>query len=231
MVNNVRIVLGMAVVATCLTGCQTPRSKDLPSGAAAYASFPPPNEVAPRDYMIGPFDVLNITVFKEPDLTFKELPVDASGNMLFPLIGSVHAGGKSATDLSREIAARLNERFLNNAQVSVVVASSVSQHVTVEGSVLEPGVYDIGGSTTLLEAVARAKSPTRTAKLDQVAVFRFVNGKRTGAIFNLDAIRNGYASDPALQGGDIVVVGFSALKGGFRDILNAAPFLGLFRAF
>eukprot|EP01035_Chromulina_nebulosa_P019692 gene19692-25612_t len=199
-------------------GCST----DRPSGKLSTTGFGPTvSPSAPRDesYKIGPLDTLSITVFKEPDLSFKELPVDASGSILLPLIGDVRAAGKSANQLSKEIAARLNERYLRNAQVSVIIATSESQHVTVEGSVTEPGVYAISGSSSLLQAIARAKSPTKTAKLDQIVVFRTINGQRFGAVFNLRDIRSGRADDPEIIGGDVVVVGFSSVKGVFRDLL------------
>lgn len=214
-----------------LGGCQT-ASTALPRGTNAYAVFPPATaDGERRDYHIGPLDVLSITVFQEPDLSFKETQVDASGSLLFPLIGDVRAAGKTANELSREIAAGLSQKYLVNPQVSVVVASSVSQRVTVEGSVAEPGVYEISGSSTLLEAVARAKSPTRTAKLDEVVVFRMVGGQRMGAVFNLAHIRAGRAPDPELLGGDVVVIGFSFVKGAFRDFLASAPLLAVFRPF
>lgn len=223
------VQLFLVAAALSLAACQP--TPDLPSGAAAYDIIPAPDADAAREYKIGPLDVLSVTVFQEPDLSFKELQVDASGNLLFPLIGDVRASGKSAAQLSREIATRLDQRYLINPQVSVVVASSVSQRVAVEGSVNEPGVYEISGSSTLLEAIARAKSTTRTAKLSQVVIFRIVDGQRMGAVFDLSMIRAGRAPDPELIGGDVVVVGFSFVKGAFRDFLTTAPFFNVFRPF
>lgn len=218
--------------AALVSGCSTPVSPSLPRAAAAYDVIPAASATQPeREYQIGPLDVLSITVFQEPDLSFKEIPVDASGNLSFPLIGDVHAAGKSAADLSHEIATRLDKNYLINAQVSVVVASSESQHVTVEGDVTEPGVYDINGSSTLLEALARAKSPTDVANLSQVVVFRIVDGRRMGAVFDVNKIRAGEMPDPELLGGDVVVVGFSGIKGAFRDFLKSAPLLYVFRYF
>jgi polysaccharide export outer membrane protein len=220
------------LVTVLLAGCQTTNvASRLPKGDEAYKSFPSPSGETISDYLIGPLDIISVTVFKEPDLSLKDLQVDASGNVSFPLIGDIRAAGKSAKDLSREIASRLNEQYFNQAQVSVVVTASISQHITVEGNVVQPGVYDVNGSQTLLQAIAQAKSPTRTARLDQIVVFRFIDGKRTGAVFNLKDIREGKAPDPALRGGDIVVVGFSGVKGAFRDFLTAAPIIGLFRVF
>lgn len=228
-ISSVVLSIGAAAL---VSGCSTPVSPSLPRAAAAYDVIPAAASNAPeREYQIGPLDVLSVTVFQEPDLTFKELQVDASGNLLFPLIGDVHAAGKSAADLSHEIADRLGRKYLINPQVSVVVVSSESQHVTVEGDVTEPGVYDINGSSTLLEALARAKSPTDVAKLDQVVVFRMVNGRRMGAVFDVNKIRAGEMPDPELLGGDVVVVGFSGIKGAFRDFLKSAPLLYVFRYF
>lgn len=219
-----------ALIALCLTaGCTKP---NLPSGPAAYTNFPAPNEdQGLRNYRIGPLDTLNITVFQEPDLTLKEVQVDAGGNLLLPLIGSVRAAGMTSGELSGEIAQRLESRFLENPQVSVIVASSVSQKVIVEGSVNEAGVYEIKGRTTLLEALAMAKGTNRVAALSEVVVFRNIKGERMGALFDVGKIRRGEADDPEILGNDTVVVGFSYLKGAWRDFLTTAPIIGAFSNF
>lgn len=219
------------MLAGSLAGCQTSPSPDLPRGAGAYEVIPPPSDGARPEYLIGSLDVLNVRVFQEPELSFEELQVDAAGNVVFPLIGKVRAGGRTASDFANEIAARLGQRYLVNPRVSVFIVSSVSQTVTVEGNVTEPGVYEIRGSATLLTALARAKSTTRVARLDEVVIFRTINGQRTGAVFNLADIRAGRAPDPELRGGDVVVVGFSFVKGAFRDFLTTAPFFSVFRNF
>ena len=225
-----RLTLAFVLLLTA-AGCAG-RPSVLPSGAEAYKVIPPEDpSTRLSDYRIGPLDVLSVTVFREPDLTLKELQVDAGGNLVFPLIGAVEASGKTANELSAELARRLDERYLRDPQVSVVVSASTSQRVTVEGSVNEPGVYELGGNATLLEALARAKSPTRTAALDQVVVFRREGDKRLGAVFDVRAIRDGRVADPRIRGGDTVVVGFSEVKGAFRDFLQTAPFLNLFRLF
>lgn len=204
----------------------------LPAGSAAYDVLPADSGALDDAYRISPQDVVSVTVFREPDLTFDRLTVDASGSMPFPLIGSVLAAGRSPTELADLLASRLNQRYLRNPQVTVNVVSSITQQVTVEGQVVTPGVYPISGRTTLLDAMALARSPTQTAKLDEIVVFRLVDGERLGAVFDLKAIRSGRAPDPRLQGGDRVVVGYSALKGAQRDFLQVAPlFLPLFAVF
>jgi polysaccharide export outer membrane protein len=202
---------------------------DLPHGTASYAVMPPPDpSQEAAAYRIGPLDVLKVTVFQEKDLSFDQIQVDASGNLAFPLIGTVHAAGDTALELSNEIARQLGRQYLVNPQVSVSVASSVSQNVTVEGDVKQPGVYAINGTETLLSALAQAQSPTDVAKLDQVVIFRNIDGKRAGAVFDVSAIREGRVPDPQVLGGDVIVVGFDQIKGAFRDLFKAAPFFYVF---
>lgn len=183
------------------------------------------------EYRIGVQDVISVRVFQEPDLTFEEIQVDASGTINYPLVGRTVAAGRTPFELSSAIQEALGTRFIRSPQVVVGVVQSAALRVTVEGSVEGPGVYEIAGTSTLLEAIARAKGPTRTAALDQVVVFRDIEGERAGAVFNLQDIREGKAPDPQIVGGDRIVVGFSALKGAYRDFIQAAPLFNVFARF
>lgn len=207
-----------------VTACSRP---DLPAGPEAYKVIPAAAALGSSqvDYKIGPLDELSITVFREPDLSLDEVPVDASGNIIFPLIGQLFVAGKTSTEISDMIRTRLGERFLVDPQVSVIVKSSVSQKVTVEGQVTEPGVFELQGQTTLLQALAMAKGPTRVAKLDQVIIFREMDGQRYAAMFNVDDIRKGRAADPQILGNDTVVIGLSGAKALYRDFMTVAPLL------
>lgn len=205
-------------------------TEGLPTGAAAYAVVPPAGSAAPiSDYVISPSDKLDITVFREPDLSLKDQTVDASGRLLMPLIGSIQVAGLTPTQLSAEIARRLNERFLVDPQVTVSVSEANSQLVTVEGEVKKPGLYPLRGQISLLDALAMSEGVTALAKLNQVVVFRDIDGVRNAAVFDLGAIRSGRSPDPMIQGKDRIVVGYSSLKGSIRDVLQASPFLAIFR--
>lgn len=222
------ILASIISVFMLLAGCAS--QGPLPANNPAFAAPSGPAAVQ-ADYVIGPLDKLAITVFQVPDLTLPSVQVDASGRINLPLIGAVQAGGKTAPQLSTEIAARLKENYLQSPQVSVLVAEATSQKITVEGAVIQPGVYDISGPTTLLQAVAMARGPDRVADLRRVAIFRTIDGKRAAAVFDLNAIRRGQAPDPAVAGNDVVVVQGSGAKSVWQDVIRAAPIIGVFRFF
>jgi polysaccharide export outer membrane protein len=179
---------------------------------------------------LAPTDVIRLQVLYEADLSAERLQVDAGGNVMVPLIGEVRAAGLTESELASVIRQRLSQ-FLKRPDVTVSLVTATRQRVVVEGFVTDPGVYDIGGSATLLEVLARAKSPNNRAALEQIVVIRMINGRRYGAVFDLTRIRAGVDPDPTILGGDRVVVGYSALRGAFRDILTAGPLLAIFQPF
>jgi polysaccharide biosynthesis/export protein len=130
-----------------------------------------------------------------------------------------------------DIAGRLGTQYLRNPQVSVVVLEAASQKITIDGAVTKPGVYEMRGTTSLLQAVAMAEGPTRVADLSKVAVFRTVDGQRSVALFDLGAIRQGRADDPAVRGDDIIVVDTSRMSAFMRDVIAALPGLSVFRPY
>ena len=131
-------------------------------------------------------------------------------------------------ELSADIASRLATRYLKNPQVAVSVKEPAPSYISVEGEVEKPGVYEIDGRTTLLAALARAESPTTTAKLNEIVVFRTINDQRMVARFNLKEIRVGLTPDPMILDGDVVMVGYSRSKGVWQDILKMAPIFNAF---
>jgi len=188
--------------------------------------------VAPAaEYRIGVGDKLDIRVFQVEDLSFEELVVDTSGNINLPLIGAVRGAGQTAGELSAEIAGRLTARYLRDPQVTVTVKEAASQKITVDGAVTKPGVYEMRGATSLLQAVAMAEGPTRVADLTKVAVFRSIDGRRSVALFDLSAIRQGRASDPQVLGDDVIVVDTSRLNSTLREVVAAIPALAAFAYF
>lgn len=224
MLRSFAALIGTALmIAACSSG---------PSGAAA-GSLPPPDAVRlaeAREYVIGPTDLLAISVFQADQLN-RDVQVDAQGRIDLPLIGAVTAAGKTARQLSAEIARSLEQKYLQSPQVSVQVKETGSQKVTVEGSVGAPGLYPITGKTTLLQAIAMARGPQRDANEKRVAIFRTVDNRRAVAVFDLTAIRKGAAEDPEVFGNDIVVVERSGVRSILQDVAGAMPIVGVFRWF
>lgn len=182
-----------------------------------------PRGVAQRPYRIGPFDKLDISVFGVEDLK-REIQADASGRVSFPLAGTIEAGGLTPPELATEITRRL-KTFVRDPQVTVNLKDSASSLVTVDGAVREPGLYPVIGRTTLVRAIASAKGLTETADVQHAVIFRTVNGKRYAALYSIRSIREGRYDDPEIFADDVVVVGESASRRFFRDLVAASPLL------
>lgn len=206
--------------ATVVQSAQTPAALQIP------ADFPQvPASASPIDYRVGALDKLNITVFQVKELTIDKLQVDAGGQILLPLIGSVIAKGKTTTELSAEITKRLAEHYLQSPQVSVTVEEAVSQKVSVEGAVTESGVFELKGRTSLLEAVARAKGFSKNANPHKVTIIRTVDGVPHAASFDLAKISAGKAQNPEVIGNDVVIVDGSQTKSVWRGLIESMPAL------
>src|ERR1051325_11317472 len=103
-----------------------------------------------QEYVIGPGDVLRITVWGHDDLT-KEYPVTLEGRVPFPLIGNVQAAGLTTTQLAKQLRDLLEKDYLVNPQVLVAVSQYLSSKVHVVGEAEKPGLLYLTGPTSLLE--------------------------------------------------------------------------------
>ena len=191
--------------------------------------LPPPTpelaQTSERPYLIGPFDKVEVDVYGVPEMSRREIQVDASGRIAFPLAGTIDANGQTPEQLATAIGARLRGRYVRNPQVTVNLTESVSRVVTVDGEVREPGRYPVVGRMTLMRAIASARGVSEFARLSEVVVFREVGDQHMAALYNLGAIRAGQYRDPEIFAGDIVMVGNSPGRRLFRDILQAAPLI------
>lgn len=173
-------------------------------------------------YRIGPLDMLDVSVFKVPDLS-KSVQVGDDGNISYPLIGDVPAAGRTTHELERDLAKRLGDKYLRSPQVTVLVREYNSQRITVEGSVKNSGVYPMKGRTSLVQGIAMAGGIDTTIGSGDVVIFRTIDGKRSVARFDLDEIKKGNAEDPDLQPGDVVVADTSQTKVVLHNVLSVLP--------
>jgi polysaccharide export outer membrane protein len=177
-------------------------------------------------YKIGPQDVLEISVFKVPELS-KVVQVTEAGTFNYPLIGETEAAGHTAREIEKNLTSKLGAKYLQKPQVSVMVKEYNSQRVTIEGAVKKPGVYPIQGRMTLIQALAIAQGLDPNSD-NNVIVFREASGKRSAARFDVSSLRSGEATDPELKAGDVIVANSSATKEMFNNFLRALPVASVF---
>lgn len=177
-----------------------------------------------RPALIGPLDTIEVDVFGVSALS-REMQVDASGRIAMPLIGTIDARGKTAGELAGDIAAALRGRYVRDPDVTINIKSSVSQVVTVDGQVTEPGLYPVTNQMTLMRVIASAKGLTEFAREDDVVILRTVDGHRMAGLYNLGAIQRGAYADPAIYANDVVIVGDSPQRRMFKNIVSLAPLL------
>ncbi|WEK44378.1 MAG: polysaccharide export protein [Candidatus Sphingomonas colombiensis] len=220
------------LLATTLSGCLTGRpqleSTSRLTVVQDIEALPAPDRndlTAPdRRSLIGPLDTIQVDVFNVPELS-RELQVDASGKIAMPLVGTIDARGKTSAELATAIEGALQERYVRNPKVTVNIKSSVSQVVTIDGQVVEPGLYPVTNQMTLIRAIASAKGFSEFARQEDVVILRTVNGRKMAALYNVAAIRRGAYDDPPIYANDIVVVGDSPQRRMFRDFVSLSPLL------
>jgi polysaccharide export outer membrane protein len=228
--TKILVVGALVALAASLGGCAT-RGGKVPYNVQNFGA---PDAPAPADfqtaYHIGASDVLTVTVFRVPNLS-GDLEVDASGNVLMPLVGTVPVQGMTNTEVAADLAKRLGSKYLQSPEVQVVVKSSQRQRITLDGAVAKPGVYPIAGNTSLVQSIALAGGTIENSNARRVVVFRTINGQRMAAAFDLIDIRRGLNPDPVIFGSDIIVVDTNTWRGRFQDVMSSIPMLAIFRPF
>lgn len=177
------------------------------------------------EYGIGPGDVLEISVFDVADLRTK-VQVNSDGTILFPLIGTVHVAGESTTQAAQQIGQRLQEKYLQSAQVSVLISHS-AQRVSINGAVQRPGVITLDGTLTLSQAIAEAGGASDIANEKRVHIAHIQRDQTVqDTVYDLKDIQKGKSVDPKLQSGDIVVVEESGSRRAYKTVLEILPAIG-----
>ena len=124
----------------------------------------------PKDFVLGPEDVLEVMVWKNQDLS-RQVVIRPDGMISMPLIGDVRANGLTAEQLANRISERLRE-FKENPAVSVSVKEVNSYNVYVLGEVAKPGKYQLKSYTTILQSIAMAGGFTAFASRNRMHVLR-----------------------------------------------------------
>ena len=160
------------------------------------------------DYIIGPEDVLEISVWKNSDLS-KTVQVRPDGRISLPLIGDIVAVDQTTSQLTENIASKL-KKYMAKPTVSIVVKEVNSYNIFVMGAVASPGKYALKSKTTLLQALVISGGLTDLADRNKIVVFRLgKNGKgltKIKASYDDIVLRDGTKQNIELKPGDTVVI-------------------------
>jgi polysaccharide biosynthesis/export protein len=179
------------------------------SAIPAMASDSPPKKAAATtdpNYVIGAQDVLDVSVWKEPDVS-RVVPVRPDGKISLPLLNDVQAAGLTPSQLAAQITDSL-KRYVTTPQVTVIVTTINSQRVYILGEVTRPGAFPILPGMSVLQALSSAGGFTQYARVKSIFVRRFENGKEVKYPFNYKDVINGKKpeQDILLKAGDTIVV-------------------------
>lgn len=157
-------------------------------------------------YIIGSGDVLDITVWRHPDIS-KETVVRPDGKISLPLIGDIQAAGLTVDEV-REEANRRMGTYIAEPFVSVSIASINSLKIYIIGEVARSGEYDLISNTDVLQALAMAGGFTIYAKKDNIKIFRKEDNRKIKIKFDYDQVVKGknLAQNITLKAGDVILV-------------------------
>jgi polysaccharide biosynthesis/export protein len=192
-----------------------PAKAQEPAGSHQTAQSPVPampdetvkkSATADPNYVIGAQDVLDINVWKEPDVS-RTVPVRPDGKISLPLLNDVQAAGLTPAQLAAQVTDSL-KKYVTNPQVTVIVTVINSQRVYILGEVTRPGAFPLIPGMSVLQALSSAGGFTQFAKVKSIFVRRFENGKEEKFPFNYREVIGGKKpeQDILLKAGDTIVV-------------------------
>ncbi len=136
---------------------------------------------AEADLLIGPGDLIEISIFEVEELSKLKLRIPLRGTITLPLLGPIPAAGRTAIELENEIRARLQQKYIHDPQVSVFVHEHTSQRIAVIGAVRSGGVFTPSGRLRLADGIALAQGLTDEADHVVYLVRRVPAGTVTGS--------------------------------------------------
>ena len=180
------------------------------SMAAEKAVASPPETkkatVADSSYIIGPMDILEIQVWREPDFS-RQVLVRPDGKITFPLIGDIQASGMNTLGLKALLAEKL-KGFVDDPEVTVIVVESRSKIFYIIGRVNRPGTYPLSPNMTVLQALSVAGGFGEWAHKDNIRIIRRSDGKEEILPFDYDKVISGknLEQNILLESNDTIVV-------------------------
>lgn len=176
-------------------------------GLIAYAALAPSAHAQQAGYAVKPGDVLEISVWKEPDLQRPQVLVRPDGAFSFPLVGEVDARGKTIAELNKIVSERLS-KYISDAVVTISLQEIRGNKVYVIGQVNRPGEFIVNPSVNIMQALSMAGGMTPFAATNEIVVLRGQGKAQQAMAFRYADVVRGRSLDTniELQSGDIVVV-------------------------
>lgn len=159
-----------------------------------------------KGYLIQPGDVLQISVWREPDLQ-SDVVVPPDGRIALPLLGRIDVDGKNIEALRNEIMARI-QRFVPDADVTVSIKQALGNKIYVIGKVNRPGEYVLNRNVDVMQALSMAAGIAKFANVDSIKILRRSGDIKEAISFDYSQVEVGNKLDQniVLKPGDVVVV-------------------------
>lgn len=204
---TVAAIFATSTIALAAQEAQDPAAAAKPNGKEKTPSFARDARAveAAAEYQIGPEDVLDISVWKNPELS-RTVPVRPDGKISLPLVNDIQAAGLTPSALREQLITKLAE-YVPSPEVAVIVREVHSFKIAVVGQVKTPGRFEIKSAATVLEAIALAQGFTEFANRDRIFVIRQSGSTTTRIPFNYRRVSEGGEQDNFfVRPGDIVFV-------------------------
>lgn len=189
--------VAIGAVVAALAGC-----------ASNYPPAPPTAAAPDYKYLIGPGDVLSISVWRNPELSMT-VPVRPDGKLASPLVENLNAIGKDPTTLAREIEGVLG-KFIRDPVVTVVVTQfngPYSEQIRVVGEAAKPQMLPYRQRMTLLDVMIAVGGMTDFADGNRASILRTAEGGKQYGVRIKDLVKRGdIAANVEMRPGDIVVI-------------------------
>jgi polysaccharide export outer membrane protein len=199
-------VVTSAVLLSMVTVLASPQAQDKNQGDASASAAPKTSATADPNYVIGAQDVVDVTVWKEAELT-RSVPVRPDGKISLPLLNDVQAAGLTPQQLSAQITTEL-KKYITDPQVTVIVTTINSQRIYILGEVNHAGAYPLLPGMMAVQALSSAGGFTPFASVKKIYILRMEDGKQVKYPLNYKEVIAGKAPQEniVLKAGDTVVV-------------------------
>ena len=197
---------GIAAVCCVLWAPTAAQQRPTPQASAKADGMSVPSATVPRDYVIGPEDVLSIVFWQETALS-TEVIVRPDGKISLPLLKDVQAAGHTPEQLTDALV-KAATKYVSRPNATVIVKQINSRKVFVVGQVAKPGAFPLTGDLTVLQVIALAGDVLEYAKATNVVIVRKEDGREQRFKFNYKQVVKGKNTEQniLLKPGDTVIV-------------------------